>query len=34
MTLGDELSAMLAKARRYIESAEVLWDEGDCDSAA
>ena len=33
MTLGDELKAMLQKARRYIGSAEVLRARKDYDSA-
>ncbi len=33
MTLGDELKVMLQKARRYVESAEVLRAQRDYDSA-
>lgn len=33
MTLHDELRAMLAKARRYVQSATALRDQGDFDSA-
>ena len=33
MTLSDELSGMLEKARRYVNSAEILRREKDYDSA-
>lgn len=33
MTLSEELTTMLEKARRYLESAEILRREGDFDSA-
>lgn len=33
MSLPEELKAMLAKARRYLDSAEVLWRHQDYDSA-
>jgi uncharacterized protein (UPF0332 family) len=33
MTLRDELKVMLQKARRYMQSADVLRAEGDYDSA-
>jgi hypothetical protein len=33
MTRAEELRAMLAKARRYIASAEMLQQQGDYDSA-
>lgn len=33
MTLQDELKGMLSKARRYVNSAEILCQQGDYDSA-